>query len=208
MNRFNRVARFLLLPSLVFVGVVASSASLAQADATSMRFGAGLSGESDIEGQKADLDTTLAGDLVFTHDLQDHFAIGAGFGFLSWAGDDAPGDADRNLLVDFGLRPEVRIPAGAAQVYLAGIFGLTYSRPSDSGSRFVSIDPALGYHAGFEVGSRFTVGEWGGVEAGLAYLVHEAKHDVEALGITRRINGSTSNLMLRIGVFFDSFSGK
>jgi hypothetical protein len=184
--------------------VVVASVAPAYADTVSLRAAIGIGGEVEIDNASDDLDTTFGADLVFLHALHKHFALGGSLGLLSWKGEDAAEDADRNLLVDLALRPEVRFDVGRrAQLFAAGAIGGTFSSLGESDFPGGEIESAVGYMLGFELGARFRLGARAGVEVAIGFARHVAEHEVDTVLGSSDVDGEVSGALLRIGGFFD-----
>ena len=176
----------------------------AHADSVSLRAAIGLGGEVEVDDTSDDLDTSFGADVVFMHALHKHFAIGGSFGLFSWKGEDAAEDADRNLLVDLAVRPEVRFDAGRrAQLFVAGSLGGTYSSIGESEFAGGEIEAAVGYVVGFELGARFRLGERAGLEVAIGYAFHAAEHEIDTVLGSTDVDGRVSGAVLRIGGYFD-----
>jgi hypothetical protein len=185
---------------LVALMVLAGAASAD--DTVSARFNLGLSGEVEVDGSDDDLDTTYGFDVAYVHGLHPNFGIGGGLALLWWIGEGAPDDADRNLFVDLGIRPEARFDAGPVEVFGAGLFGLTYSTIGEDDFFGGEVESAIGYHLGLELGGRFMVRPSAGLELALAFTRHDAEHQVDTVLGNVEIDGRVNQVMLRIGGVF------
>lgn len=176
--------------------------ALVDPDLLAVRIGLGLGGEVELDDSSDDLEPSFGFDLTYARALHEHFAMGAGVGLLSWVAE-VEGDPERNLLLDFSLRPEARLHAHRRTLlYLAGILGLSYSNLGEDEFLGGDVDPAVGYHVGLALGIHAALTQDLHLNFETALLRHHADHEVDTLLGSFDIDGEVSQLLVRAGVSF------
>lgn len=175
----------------------------------------GLGGDVDIAGFETDAELTYGGALAFMHPLHHFFVLGAEFSAHSWQTDvGAAADADRSLLLDLVLVPQLRLPlAGIVEVYGSLPFGLTLDflnaldGTNVGGVASADVDPALGFAFSALVGARFLLTGSLGLLAELGYSLHSFSHEIDAEAAGVDVGGvdldvDLQQLTLRAGLYF------
>ncbi len=206
MKRFG-----LFLLSLVFVLAVGAGSASAKNLRGGVKMQFGLAGEVAYETNNAENDVDLEATIGFApfieYKLHKYISVGGLFGVNFWLDENMDaGNLDRNTLLDIDALVRVHYPflKGKMELYVALPVGLTVSIPSDEvedGYKAAGqeLKTGIGANVSLLAGVAYTVWRQLDLFLELGWVLHYAKHDIEANGQTFDHEGLMNQMALNFG---------
>lgn len=168
---------------------------------------AGVTGSGDT-----DLDPSYGGALEYMYPLHQYFVLGGMASLASWqTGTGNDNNADRNLLLDIDVVPQLRYPVtDSIELSLGVPLGLTLDFWGGNGASVgnvasADVNTGVGFNIGALAGIRVVLVDGFGILAELGYQLHSFTHEAQAtvLGNTasQDLDLSLGQFVVNLGVF-------
>lgn len=146
--------------------------------------------------------------VAYMHPLHEYFALGGQLAVFSWTTELLEeGNADRNMLIDLSLVPQLKFAVSrSVELYASLPLGLTLDAWGEDEFANAEVTGGLGFNVALMLGVRGALGDSWGLLGEVGYVYHAFSHTLEVespLGTAENdFDITTGQIGLNVGVWF------